>query len=155
MKVLALDVSSKSTGWFVTKRSCGFIRPPGALPLGEKLIYFRKELLKLLVRYKPEVVVLEDTYFRRNIHTLKVLSQFGGVATEVCAAAGCKIVTLTTTEARRYCCGKQEGKFDKKGVFEYFVSKYGLEDWTYGEYNDITDAMALFWGYRAMKKLEE
>ena len=48
MKILGLDVSTKSTGWFVTRRSCGKIVPDKKLSFGEKLVFFRKELDKLL-----------------------------------------------------------------------------------------------------------
>jgi crossover junction endodeoxyribonuclease RuvC len=152
MKILALDVSSTSTGWFVTKRSCGLIQPPATLSFEEKLVYFRRKLVKLLERYKPEVVVLEDTYFLRNIHTLKALAKFGGVAAEACTAAGCEVVTITATEARKHCCGKHDGKFKKQEVFDFFKKRYGLDDWSFEESNDITDAMALLWGYRGLIK---
>ncbi len=158
MKVLALDISSRSTGWFVTKRSCGLIRPSDKLSFDEKLVYFRRELVKLLKRYKPDVVVIEDVYYRPgrgSIHTLKALSKFGGVAAEACTAAGCEVVVMTATQARKYCCGKHEGKFKKEEVFAYFVKKYKLEEWEYAKHNDITDAMALFWAHRMKSKLED
>ena len=32
--------------------------------------------------------------------------------------------------------------------------EYKLKDWTFTSHNDITDAMALSWGYREKQKLE-
>jgi len=149
MKLLALDISTTSTGWFVSKASCGRIEPVSTLPFPEKLCYFRDEVEKLLVRYKPDVAVIEDTYFRfGNVHTLKQLVKFAGVAAEVCARHKVQVETLTATQARKFCCGHQEGEFKKKEVFAYFVNKYGLHDWKFTSHNDITDAMALHWGYR-------
>ena len=135
MKILALDVSTKSTGWFVTKRSCG----------------------KIVTDNKPDVVVLEDCYYRPgfgNIHTLKALTKFAGVAIELCTAYGIETEILTATTVRKHCCGNHEGKFGKQEVFDFFVEKFDL-DWTYEKHNDITDAMALSWGYREIQRTKE
>jgi Holliday junction resolvasome RuvABC endonuclease subunit len=80
------------------------------------------------------------------------LVKFAGVAIEACAALGIKIEIITATQARKYCCGTE--KLDKKGVFAYFVRKYALNDWTFEKDNDKTDAMALAWGYREIRKAQ-
>lgn len=155
MKILALDISTRSTGWFVSKRSCGVICPPKTLLFPDKLVLFRKEVVKLVKRYKPDVVVIEDAYYRPgfgNIHTLKALVKFAGVAIEACAGLGAGVEIITATQARKYCCGTK--KLDKKGVFDYFVRKYELNDWTFDRDNDKTDAMALVWGYREIQKAQ-
>jgi Holliday junction resolvasome RuvABC endonuclease subunit len=152
MKILALDVSSKSTGWFITKKSCGIISPPPKESQENKLVYFRTEVYKLIEKYKPDVVVIEDTYFRTNTHTLKVLSRFAGVAMEAAGSHNIKVEFITATQARKYCCGTQTGSFKKEEVFNYFVNKYNLSDWNFNDHNDITDAAALNWGYREKKK---
>lgn len=157
MKILALDVSTKSTGWFVTRRSCGKIVPDKKLSFGEKLVFFRKELDKLLRKYKPDIVVIEDAYYRPgfgNIHTLKTLVKFAGVAIELCTSYGIETEILTATTVRKHCCGDHEGKFGKREVFDFFVEKFDL-DWNYAEYNDLTDAMALSWGYREIQRLKK
>jgi len=158
MKILALDISTKSTGWFITKRSCGKIVPDKNLSFNEKLVFFRWELDKLLHKYRPDVVLVEDAYYRPgfgNIHTLKSLVKFAGVALELCASRGIYTEVITASSARKHCCGKQRGKFGKKEVFNYFVDKYDLRDWTYEQHNDVTDAMALLWGYREIQRLEK
>ena len=154
MKVLALDISTKSTGWFVNKRSCGKIVPNKELSFGDKLVFFRLELDRLLFKYKPDVVVIEDTYYRpgfSNIHTLKALVKFAGVALEVCHFRGIKTEILTASTARKHCCGPHTEKFGKREVFDFFVKKYNL-DWCFEEHNDLTDAMALLWGYREIQR---
>jgi Holliday junction resolvasome RuvABC endonuclease subunit len=158
MKILGLDVSTKSTGWFITKRSCGVITPDPKLSFGEKLVVFRKELEALLEKYKPDLVVIEDAYFRAgfgNIHTLKALVKFAGVAQELCASLEIQTEIITATTARKHCCGTQDSPFKKKEVFGFFKKKYNLDDWTFSKHNDITDAMALVWGYRGLIKAEK
>ncbi len=157
MKLLALDVSTKSTGWFITKRSCGKIVPDKNLSFGDKLVFFRVELDKLLRKYGPDTVVIEDAYYRPgfgNIHTLKALTKFAGVALEICAYHGIEAEIITATTARKHCCGDHKGKFGKQEVFDFFVKKYNL-DWNYKEHNDLTDAMALSWGYREIQRVKK
>lgn len=154
MKILGLDVSVRSTGWFVAKRSCGVITPDPKLSFGEKLVFFRLELSKILDKYRPDLVVIESAYYRPgfgSIQTLKSLVKFAGVAQELCAGKDIKTEIITATSARKNCCGKQEAPFKKPEVFEYFKKKYGL-DWSFKEGNDVTDAMALVWAYRNMNK---
>jgi len=155
VKILGLDVSTKSTGWFITKRSCGVIAPPKEPPFAERLALFRVEIEYLVLKYKPDVVVIEDAYYRPgfgNIHTLKTLVKFAGVAIEVCGTHKVPVEIITATQARKYCCGPE--KLDKKGVFDYFVRKYKLNEWTFEKDNDKTDAMALVWGYREIQKAQ-
>jgi Holliday junction resolvasome RuvABC endonuclease subunit len=157
MKIIGLDVSTKSTGWFITKRSCGRIIPAERLSFPEKLVFFRSELSKLLRKHKPDVAVIEDVYYRPrkgSIHTLKALSKFAGVAIEVCTAHDAEAVIITATSARKYCCGEHDGPFKKPEVFKFFVEKYNL-DWDYTTHNDITDAMALAWAYRELERIEK
>lgn len=153
MSVMGLDVSTKSTGWFISKRSLGLITPEASASLEDKLCYFRDELVKLLDRYKPEVVVIEDTYLRfQNPHTLKQLARFSGVAIEACARSGAKVELITATQARKNCCGKQGKDFKKPEVFKYFKEKYDLTSWEFDTHNDISDAAALHWAYREKEK---
>lgn len=158
MKILGLDVSTKSTGWFITKASCGVIAPSDVLTFEAKLVWFREELDSLLIKHKPDVVVIEDAYYRPgfgNIHTLKALVKFAGVAQELCASKGIKTEIITATAARKHCCGAQEGPFKKQEVFNFFKTKYNLDDWTYQKHNDVTDAMALAWGYREIQRVKK
>ncbi len=156
MKILALDISTKSTGWFVSKRSCGIIAPPKDPPFAERLALFRAKIEYLVLKYKPDVVVIEDAYYRPgfgNIHTLKTLVKFAGVAMEVCGTHKISVEIITATQARKYCCGPD--KLDKQGVFDYFVRRYDLSGWIFDKDNDKTDAMALAWGYRELCKEKE
>jgi len=158
MKVMGLDISTKSTGWFMTKFRCGVITPPPELGWAEKLAWFRVVLESLILSHRPDVVVIEDAYYqprKGSIHTLKALSQFAGVAAETAGTNKVKVEFITATQARKYCCGEHEGPFKKPEVFEYFVEKYSLADWTFEKHNDITDAMALSWAYREKAKLDK
>ena len=150
MKILALDISTKSTGWFIDKDNFGIIQIDKDLEFHNKLVLFRKELNKILKEHKPKVVVMEDVYYRRgfgSIHTVKVLSKFGGVAAELVSSKRMKVVIMTATSARKSL--GFEGKVTKQDVFEYFNSKFEM-GWNFTKHNDITDAWMLNFAYTCM-----
>ena len=73
MKILGLDVSSISTGYCIfsngrlTKSTCGLIQPNPKKSYGERLYTFEVELKKILKKYKPDEVIIEDIFKGRNI----------------------------------------------------------------------------------------
>lgn len=147
MKILALDVSTKSTGWFIGPEHNGLIEIDNKLDFPQKLVLFRKELNKLLKEFKPKLVVMEDVHYRRgfsNIHTVKALSKFGGVATEIVASKKMKVELMTATSARKAL--GFEGKVTKEDVFDYFNTKYEM-GWNFKKHNDITDAWMLHYAW--------
>ncbi len=164
MKILALDVSTRSTGWYITKRSCGLILLDKNLSIPEKLCVFRDNITSLVTKYEPDVVVIEDTYLVSNkkftnVHTLKQLCKFAGVAIEASARCGVDVQSITATQARKYCCGKQQGRFKKEEVFNFFVKEHDFDKvcqriqgkpCNFNRDNDITDAAALALAYKTM-----
>ena len=148
MKIIGLDVSSKSTGWFVSRRSCGVIKINDKLNLPEKLVFFRQQLETILSKYKLQTLVLEDVHYRRgfsNIHTVKMLSKFGGVATELAASKGLDVILLTPSAARKTL--ELEGKVAKEDVFNHFNAEFDM-GWNFKEHNDITDAWMLQYAWK-------
>jgi len=146
-KILALDISTKSTGWFFDLDNYGIITLDINLSLAKKLVLFRKELNKLLIKFKPKIVIIEDVYYRPgfgNIHTVKVLSKFSGVATELISSKKIKVIIVTTSAARKSLGLKH--KVTKKDVFNFFIEKFKV-DWNYNRMNDVTDAWVLKYAY--------
>jgi len=155
MKILGLDISTKSTGWFITKSSCGVIKTGDKLNFDERLVSFREQLNQILSKYRLDLVIIEDAYYRPgfgSIHTLKALVKFAGVAQELCAGKNLRTEIITATMARKHCCGEQEGKFKKPEVFKFFVDKEDFDKVCQRLYNrpcnfktdnDLTDAAAL------------
>lgn len=143
MKILALDIATRSTGWFIDKEYCGIIKIDIKLDFDKKLVSFRKQLSIIIKEYKPKTIIIEDVYYRPgfgSIHTVKALSKFAGVALELAASKRIKTVVMTATAARKTL--GLEGRVTKETVFNYFNSKYDM-NWEYKKHNDITDAWAL------------
>ncbi len=97
MIVLALDVSSISTGWanlailkakkakapLAKVKGFGCIMPKSSLST-ERLIMFESQLKSLIYEVKPDICVIEDLNHLRNMDVVKVLASFLGTAKKVC-----------------------------------------------------------------------
>ena len=153
---LGLDISSKSTGyavvsngkWKRAEKYFGLITPPEKILPGEKLTYFRKELIKVILKTTPTHIFIEDVFGGRNITTTKTLSRFAGVAIQSCFEIyGVEPTIINTSTVRSFLKSGQK----KEEAFSFIVSKYKL-DWGFNTHNDITDAIMLaLYGYKITK----
>lgn len=144
-RVLSLDVSSTCTGWsFITNRKnslkFGTIRPNKKDSLPMKLSFFRLELIKVLKKYKPNQVVIEDTFMGTNPKITKLLAKFGGVAEQV---------VHEYTDVVPFIMGNTKPKsFFKARVKEklfYLIIDlvdFGLDEMLFKEWNDVADSTA-------------
>ena len=91
-RVLALDISSRSTGWAVFEnrelKDYGVILISSKLSWAERLSLFRTALVQLVEKHSPNTIAIEDIYRGPSFITFKVLSMFHGVAYEVCKTVG-------------------------------------------------------------------
>ena len=158
MIVLGLDVSSSSTGWSILKhgrfynregKDYGIIVPSKKLKPAEKLDYFRSHLCKVLRSVPDKVVIgIEDTFLRRNVNTLKILSRFAGVAMQSCwEVCGVEPIIVPVKELRTVW-----GTQDKEEIFNLVVEKYSLNDWEFKLHNDITDSIAIAFYLNSISK---
>lgn len=155
--ILALDVSSSSTGyavlrkgrWNKSKKSFGFIKVPSKLTLAQRLVYFRNELHTLIRSIKPTFIIIEDVFKGRNIKTMKLLARFNGVAIELSRRLLRKdpLLALAAEVRSLLDCGRK-----KEEAFTYICNRYNL-DWNFNKMNDVADALCL--ALYAYKKLEE
>lgn len=149
-RVLSLDVSSTSTGWsFITERKnslkFGTIRPGKKLNVAEKLTFFREELIKILKKYKPTYIVLEDTFMGANPKVTKLLAKFGGVAEQVVYEYSNKApyIMSNTTSKSFFKVKKKEKLF----VLIIDLLDFTEKMLTFKEWNDIADSIAQLWCY--------
>ena len=142
--ILSLDISTTRTGWSfsVKDRVGGFgtIKISKKINKIEKLVYFRKELIRVLRRYKPSYVVVENGFFGKNVSTLKALSEYAGVAKECCAS----ITGVTPYVMNNQTTKSHFGVRTKEDLFDVIIRVYGwgYKGLEYKSHNDITDAVA-------------
>ncbi len=143
--ILAFDVSSTCTGYSIirkgrfraTKTSYGTIKPEHELPIAEKLSFFRNEVYKLLDKYKPTCVAVEDVFIRK-VSSVIILSRFSGVFLEVVkTSTGIEPILISTTKARSIL-GLEN---NKEKAFEFIKERYHLTDLDFKTHNDITDSI--------------
>jgi Holliday junction resolvasome RuvABC endonuclease subunit len=145
---LGLDISSVRTGWAIIKngrfykrlgKDYGTIVPKPSFCPGEKISFFRKELLAVIKEVGPDLVGIEDVFFYRNINTLKVLSRFSGVALELIYSVLKKEPIYIQVKEIRATFGTQ----DKNDIFKTMIDKYKIDNWSFDTHNDVADALVI------------
>jgi Holliday junction resolvasome RuvABC endonuclease subunit len=144
--ILALDVSSVSTGWsyFASDKlspdAYGCIKPNKKQCEGAQLLQFEDEVARLICQYKPEVMVVESIFRGPSTVTFRVLSQFRGLALKtIYQHTKLDPYSILAVEARRIL----DIPSDKDGAFKAIKKLCGLRSWKFNETNDITDSIAL------------
>jgi len=155
--LLALDISSRSTGfavlrngrWNKSSKSFGLVEVSSKLSVPQRLVIFRNEMHKIIKKVMPTDIIIEDVFRGRNVATMKLLARFNGVAVELARRTLKKDpqVVLAATVRASLGCGRS-----KQEAFDYICSRYNL-DWNFNKMNDITDALAL--ALHGHKSIEE
>lgn len=105
MKFLALDISSRNTGWTIMESgvpiATGDIASSASLDHPQKLNNFRKELMNICKHHNPDKICIEDVWAGKNKLTYKILSLYHGVAYEASAELGISIYMMTPSRFRR------------------------------------------------------
>jgi len=157
MFILSFDVSSVSSGWALLVggklQEFGIIKISSGYQLQEKLYLFKNNVNALLKIFKPDYVVVEETYLK-NVKTLKTLMQFISVVNiETFEVLGNKPIFLSPNTVRSYFELKT-----KEDVFNYIKNKYKVKfkNIEFEEGNDMSDAtlQALYW-YNVLIKKEK
>lgn len=104
MKILALDISSRNTGWSVYENSkpiaVGEISGT-ADTHAEKLHNYRVSLDHIINKYEPELVAIEDAWSGKNKLTFKILSYYHGVTLELVGKYKTKLSIMMPSRFRR------------------------------------------------------
>jgi Holliday junction resolvasome RuvABC endonuclease subunit len=117
---------------------------------GERLIQLEKGIKKILKKYKPDCVVIEDIFKGRNANTFKILSLFRGVAIKIIYEFIKQDPLSIMASRARSALGIKNHKED---AFAFIVAKYPTLGLTFNKENDIADAIVL--GLAGYKELEK
>ena len=87
LRVLGIDCSTTSTGFGVVESDghcCraleyGVIRAPRRLTLAQRLKHIHQEIEKLLKRFAPDAVAMEEVFLASNVKSAMQMSQVRGV----------------------------------------------------------------------------
>lgn len=122
MLVLGLDPGLAITGYGFVEGdgdnlralSYGVLRTSSHLPLAERLLQLHEGLSELLVRYRPDVVALEELFFSTNARTAITVGEARGVLLFTMAEASLKVVEYTPLQVKQAITGY--GQADKAQV---------------------------------------
>lgn len=147
--ILSLDVSTVSTGWSVFKGHAlykyGIIKIDSKKDIHEKMVTFRDSIKKLLVKYKPSIVLIEDVWMGTNAKTSKILAKFCGIAEEaIYRTTKCKPIIIVNKHPKGLFKCKT-----KKDLYVFLRELLGKEKEfsSFSGYNDITDSIAQAYYY--------
>jgi len=123
MIIIGIDPGSVITGYSILKKNkdktlevidFGCIVTAKFLTTGERLKKIHKEVLKLIEKYKPDVMGIETLFFFKNLKTVMPVSQTRGVI--LLAAAEKKLLVHEFTPLQMKMTISGYGRAEKKQV---------------------------------------
>lgn len=106
--ILGIDPGIADTGYGVIKQegsrlTClvyGSIKTDKKLDLVDRLEILHAELDKIIKKYKPDLAVIEQLFFNKNVRTALIVGQARGVALLTFKENDLKIVEYTPSQAK-------------------------------------------------------
>ena len=156
MIILGIDPGVATTGYGVIKKQkdqnqrfkvldFGCIITEQSLPAGERLKKIHKEVLKLIDKYKPDLVSVESLFFFKNLKTVMPVSQARGVI--LLATAQKKIVACEFTPLQVKMVVAGYGRAEKKQVQKMTKEILSLDKFDFKKNNrkkdDAADALGV------------
>ena len=148
MIILGIDPGTAQTGYGLIKISkqkepiClgyGIIKTNQNLKPWERLKKIEIEFQKLIKKYKPKILAIENLYFFKNAKTITTVSQAKGVILLTAAKNGLKIKEFTPLEVKMNICGY--GRAKKIQVQKMVKNILNLKKIPYPD--DAADALAI------------
>ena len=136
MKVLSFDQSTRVSGWSLfenNKYVCSGIvdMSKSKLATTERSFEMAKKLWKILNKYKPDYLIIEDTQQQNNVQTVITLARLQGMIIGYAEAHGIKVHILLSSAWRKvlgYSQGPKVKRAElKQQSIDYVKNKYNLD----------------------------
>lgn len=146
-KLLALDQSSRVTGWAVFDgdklQEYGKFEFDSSIPIGTRLHLIKKQVNGLISKYQIEELVLEDIQFQtnvvNNVQTFKTLAEVFGVIIELCEELKLPWSAVLASSWKHTLGIKGSNRAaQKKNAQDFIVNTYGVKP-----IQDICDAICI------------
>lgn len=148
LKILALDLASKKTGWsllslddksHVALEEYGLLDIKGKDLVG-RLVGLWDAFPEVLRKTRPDLVVVEDTYYNPSRPSAyRALMQARAVISLICAFLGIPTAFITASSAKKRITGS--GRSKKQQVMQAVRERFSELEKVKSD--DITDAVAL------------
>lgn len=150
MIILGIDPGTASTGYGVIKKARSFqcldynvIRTTPDFAPGERLRIINNEISKIIKKYNPGVLAIENVYFFRNLKTAIPVSQAKGSILLTAARKKIPVWEFSPLEVKLAVTG--DGRADKKVVQTEIQKILRLEEKP--KPDDAADALAIAMTY--------
>ena len=148
MRILGIDPGLATIGFGVLDRDArgnasvvdyGVILTPKDLVLPKRLALIEQQLNKLIEKYKPDEIALEELFFNNNQKTAINVAQARGVILLTCVKACGKLYEYTPLQIKQALTGY--GRADKRQIQEMVKSLLKLK--SIPRPDDAADAVAV------------
>ncbi len=147
MRILGIDPGLGRMGWGVIEEEKSIIKAvaydcietPTKTTDEKRLLLIYTELKKIIQRYQPDVMAIEQLFFSRNVTTAFMVGQASGVALLVAAQVGIEVITYAPSEVKLAVAGY--GGAEKKQLGQMVKAILKLE--ILPKLDDTTDALAV------------
>lgn len=134
MRVLGLDPSLQSTGFGIVENEgdkvqavvYGIIKPERQADFPQRLNEIRTELEKIIERFEPDEVAIENPFYARNVRTALSLGQVRGAVLVALASRNCPLFEYSALEIKKAVTGY--GQAEKDQVQRMVKILLNLED---------------------------
>jgi crossover junction endodeoxyribonuclease RuvC len=123
---------------------------PGTVP-GKRLNIINCELSKIIKKYKPDVLAIENVYFFKNLKTVMPVSQAKGVILLTAAKKRVPVYEFTPLQIKLSITGN--GRADKKEVQKNIKRLLNLKE--IPKPDDAADALATALTYIAKSSIKK
>lgn len=121
MRVLGLDPSLQSTGFGIVENKgeklqavvYGIIKPERRSEFCQRLNEIRTELEKIVDRYQPDEVAIENPFYARNVRTALSLGQVRGAVLVALASRNCPLFEYSALEIKKAVTGYGQAEKDQ------------------------------------------
>ncbi len=147
MRILGIDPGYAIIGWGIIDSqngrfrpvACGDIRTPAHTDISSRLETIYSELLRIIEKYEPSEVAIEELFFNTNITTGIKVAEARGVILLACRQKGLKMAEYTPLQVKQAVVGY--GLAEKKQVIAMVTSILKLKEAP--KPDDTADALAI------------
>jgi crossover junction endodeoxyribonuclease RuvC len=147
MIVLGIDPGTITMGYGVVESQdsdvtlikYGALKPPERSPIGERLSFLYKNLMKIIATYKPEAVAVEEPFVAKNVRSALAIGRAQAIA--ILAAANNRVPCFEYTPAEIKQRVANYGASSKEQVQQMVMLQLGLNE--IPDPADAADALAV------------
>ncbi|MCX7883229.1 MAG: crossover junction endodeoxyribonuclease RuvC [Brevinematales bacterium] len=147
MRVIGIDPGLERLGYGVVEggpsqaKVCGYglVTTDKEKPVQERLKTLYEDVGVLIERYTPDLLVMEDLIFSRNVTTAMVVSAVRGVVMLLAAQRGLGFREVSPSQLKKIICGN--GRATKTQIKRALQYVLGISD--IAGTDDVADALAL------------